>query len=412
MTVSSSLSADADPAALVMSDFAYGAELTSSSSELRRFVISPVIIKDIRRRDLGDIRVYDGNNSLMPTLVRKKDGDIAFSQQGLSIKPDRTRGKITGYILDRTSKHEPSLYSLQLKWKRGKTPNIGSLRVEHSADKKTWIMLSGLKTVTSFNFEGIRLIRNSIDINKQTERYIRLTVTNKNQQPPLASAIATSSNRTISDSWWIHAGKLQPLEGKPDSYQFSIREGIRPVSLKLLFPKINSILSGSLYSIDNIDGKPQRKRVAKNFLSYTVTLNNTVANSRPFDISQWQSPDWLIVADSAKNIQADNLPGVLLAYPQYEVIFANAGDEPYTAVWGNPAAGPPVSGNISERIKVSRASYDDIGIVKPGAIIDNAKLTEIMESRNSSWLELLAWLVAAAIAVLALRFGYRRFLSG
>lgn len=406
-----SLSVSAEPASLNMNDFAFGAELAPAGTALRRFPVTPVIIRDIQRRDLGDIRVYDGNNALMPTLVRNMDGQVTVSQQRLSTTPVRVAGKTTGYILDRSSKHAASVQSLLLRWKRNKAPNLLTIRVEHSADKKAWRTLVESATVSNFNFEGIWLIQNHIDINNYTERYIRLTFLDRNPSLSLASVTAYNTNRKISDYWWIHAGKLQAQDSPPNSFGFSIRPGIDPEMLKLIFPDINSIISGSLYTLESLNGELRRKLVTGNFVSCSVTLNNKVVNSRPVDISQWHSPDWLIVADAVKKIHADNLPGVLLAYPRYEVVFAAAGDEPYTAVWGNAAAGQPVSGDIAGRIESGEKIRENIAELRLVSILDNTKLTELMRSRQTSWLEVVLWLFAAVIAAAAVGFGYRRTVS-
>ncbi len=394
-----------------MSDFAYGAEITPADSELISFPLIPVIIKEVKRHDLGDIRVYDSNNELMPSIAREKDGRITTSQQRLSVKPVRSAGKITGYLVDRTSKHKPALKSLLLNWRRGKEPKILSLRVEHSADRKTWKTLGDSKTVVNFNFEGFQLNQNVIDINDHTERYIKLSFQARNLPPVLASVTAYTTNKPVSKYLWIHAGKLQASGNATDEFRFSLDTGIRPLSIKFLFPKINSILSGSLYTIDSHDAKTQRKLVEKNFIAYTVTLNNSVANSRAVDISQQPSSDWLIKTRDSKNIQPDNLPGVLAGYPQYEVVFANDGEAPYTAVWGNADVSAPPAGDLAARLAAVSKSGQQLAEARTGIVIDNQALTELMESRQFSWLALLVWLIAAAITAFVFKIGYQRYRS-
>jgi hypothetical protein len=401
----------ADTAAPNMNDFAYGAKITPADSALISFPLTPIIIKEIKRHDLGDIRVYDGNNKLMPSKAREKDGPITTSQQRLTVTSLWSAGKKTGYLVDRTSNHKPALKSLLLKWKRGKEPKILSLRVEHSADKKSWETLAENVTVVNFDFEGFRLNQNIVDINDYTGRYIKLSFPARNQPPVLASVTAYTTNKRISDYWWIHAGKLQASDNSTNEYHFSIEQGIRPAAIKFLFPKINSILSGSLFTIDTHNGKQQRKLVEKNFTAYTVTLNSSVANSRAIDISHQPAADWLIKAGESKNMEPDNLPGVLAGYPQYEVVFANDGEAPYTAVWGNADVAAPPAGDITERFKAVSETSRSLSEARTGVVIDNQALTEIMESRQFSWLAVLVWLAVAVITTYALRIVYQRYLS-
>ena len=404
----STLPAVAEPPELNLDDFSYGGDLTSAESEFRRFTLTPNMINDMQRRDLGDVRVFDGSNELMPALVRKKEGNIKTSRQTLAISPHRVSGVTKGYILDRSAKHKQSLKSLHLQWKRGHAPNVLSVRVEHSADKKTWKTLKDAETVNNFKFGGIAMNINVIDINNHTKRYIKLVFLNKKKAPALASVTAYNTNKKLLDNTWVSGGKLHPHEGMSNTYRFSVSKGISPNFIKLSFGKLNSMLSGSLYTLTNIDGKPKRKLVVKNFDAYVVTRNNKVIKSTPIDVSQWQSSDWLITTHSTANFSEDNLPSVTVAYPYYEVIFANDGDEPYTAVWGNSAAGKPMSGDIVKRIKASKLRWKDIVVVSPVNILNTAGLTKLMESRQTSWLMLL---IGLFVVIAASIFGYRRYQS-
>jgi len=396
----------AEPVLLKMNDFAYGTELTNSESKFRRFTIEPKIIKNIRRHDLGDVRIFDGNNELIPSLVRKKDGDNKLKRQTLSFSLFNNADNTTAYILDRTENHKRSLKSLSLQWREGTEPNMLIIRVEHSADKNVWKTLNDSAIINNFKYESIVLKQNIIDINEHTQRYIKITLLTKRQPPVLATVHAYTTNKKISDYSWIPAGKLQPQPGMSDAYRLKLDEGIRPELLKLNFPKFNSILNGTLNTVENVNGKLGYKPVFKHFNAYVVTLNNKVIKSRPINLSRWQSSDWLITTKVSKNIQSDELPSASLGYQQYEVIFANSGEEPYTLVWGNPTAGKPVTGNILEQIKAQQ----NIAEISSGHILSNAKLTKLMESRQTPWLMIAISLAVVIIA--AIVFGYRRYQVG
>ena len=404
------LPAVAESPLLKLDDFAYGADLTSAKSEFRRFDFLPIMIKEMQRRDLGDVRVFDGNNELMPCLVRKKVRNIKTSKQILNISPYKLSGVTKGYILDRAAKHKQSLKSLHLRWRPGKAPNVLSVRFEHSADRKTWKILKDSEIVSNFEFSGNVLKQNVVDINNYTKRYIRLTFLDNKQVPVLASVIAYNTNKKLSDYVWMPAGQLQPYKDIPNTFSVSASKGIPPDLLKLSFGKLNSMLSGSLYTLATVDGKPKRKLVTNNFDSYALSRNNKVIKSKPIDVGNWQSAEWLITTDSIVNFTEDDMPGVMVAYPQYEVVFANYGVEPYTAVWSNRSAGKPVAGDIVERIKNSKLSWNDIDVVTPGAILDQAELTVLTESRQTPWLMIIIVLFII-ISMTTAMFVYRRYRS-
>ncbi|MDH5711176.1 MAG: DUF3999 domain-containing protein [Gammaproteobacteria bacterium] len=393
---------------LSMSDFAYGAELDTSEAKFTRFTLIPDMVKNIKRQDLGDIRIFDSNNELIPALVRKKDGDNKLKREILNFSRIQSADDTTSYILDRTENHRRSLKSLSLQWQQNYAPNMLLIRVDHSADKLSWETLKDSEAINNFKFEGIVLKQNVITINDHTQRYIKITFQNRKQPSVLASVHAYTSDRKISDYTWIPAGKITPQPGKPDAYRFKLGDGIRPELFKLSFPALNTILNGSLNGLQAVDEKLKYTPVIKNFDAYVVTINNKVINSMPINISRWQYADWLIIARATKNIDEENLPGIDLAYPQYEIIFANNGEGPFTVVWGNPAAGKPVAGDLAKQIHTQK----DIAEIRPGTILGNRQLTELMESRQTPWLMLSISVAVIILLAIAFIFGYRRYQQG
>lgn len=389
-----------------LNDFAFGGDLTTAESEFRRFSLSASMVKNIQRRDLGDIRVFDNNNDLMPVLVRKKGGKVKTSQQTLAFSRHRGSATSSGYILDRSAKHKQSLKSLQLRWKPGRSPKVLTVRVEHSADKKTWQTLKNAEMVYNVEFKGKALKQNSIDINNYTQRYIKLSFLNKRRAPALVSAKAVTTSKKLPDHLWVPPSPLKVDKSITNAYRFSVSKGISPHLLKLSFAELNNILSGRLYAIEVAEGELKKKTLVNNFDAYAVSLNNKVVRPKPIDVSKWQSSEWMITSKALSAYSEEDLPGVMAAYPSYEVIFADDGKAPYTAVWGSNAAGAPMSGDLVERIKAGKLSLKDIAVVKPEFVLNNDRLTELMESRQTPWLTLLLGLFAVGIVA----FSYKRYL--
>lgn len=392
---------------LNLEDFAYGTELTSAETEFRRFILTTTMIQDIQRRDLGDLRVYDEDNELMPILIRKKDSFIKNRQQKLSFSPQANAGKTTSYILDRASS-KLWLNSLQLQWKPSTGLNVWTVRVEHSSDQHKWEILKDSQMVSDFKFGDKKLKQNVIDINNRTQRYIKLTFLDAKRLPVLKSVVAHTSTAQPSNMAWVSVGQLQSKAGMPGSYFFKVSKGVSPNLVSLGFKKLNTLLSGSLYTVTNIDGKLKQKISSNNFNAYKVTMNNKVVNSKPVDLSQWQASEWLITADAVSNLKEDDLPEVMVAYPQYEVIFAADGDEPYTVVWGNRTA-TPVANDIITRIRASGKKRKDVAMVAPGYVLDSAGLAELVASRSSPWWLYLFALILVVLAGAAVKFGYQRY---
>lgn len=399
--------AENDP--LSMDDFAYGAQLTTSDAEFRRISVNPTMMNNIYRRDFGDVGVYDEDNELMPTLVRKINENIETNIKPLKFSQLVVSGESKGYILDRSVDQKQWLRSLHLQWKHDATPSILLMRVEHGSGDGRWSTLEETVVINNYRYKDVFLKQNIIDLNEYADRYIKLTFLNKRSLAILKSVSAYTSNKKPVDYSWVSAGKLQLKAGTTDRYLFSVGEGVTPDLLRLDFDKLNTVVSGNLHAVAKAGTKLQRA-VSKPFDAYKVTLNNKVVSSKPVDISQWQVSDWMIAADASYNVDSKNLPKVMVAYPKYEIIFAADGAEPYTVVWGNRNAGSSDFNDITQRIQANKLSIDDIPMVAPGNILDTAGLTDLLESRRM--LSLLLWLgvtiVTLGIVIVLVKIAYQR----
>lgn len=390
----------AQPAESSMADFAYGVELTEADTDIRRFTLTPIILKGVERRDLGDVRVFDYYNDLMPMKVIQTDSHIETYRQAVNFKKYIKAGELQGYVIERPKDHKRWLKSLQLKWRQGAAPKVLVLRIEHSADRKNWKTLKQSEVVSNYRFGTALLKHNVIDINNYTDRFLRLVFEQKKHVVPILQSVDSYiTSEKLPDSKWITTGKLEPESDKPGRYVFSTGAGITPRWLSLHFDKLNTLLSGSLYYLSNEGEKLQWKLASKDFSSYKVTLNNKVVRSRPIRLDHLQASRWMIVVD-ADSEPAEALPDVMVAYPAYEVVYAAEGDEPYTLVWGQPQAGAPVSGEI--------APTDDIAVVHRGRFMDNAALAEVVESRRFMLMLTIGGLVLLVIAAAGFVIYYRR----
>lgn len=400
-TLSSQVFAQADE--LSMDDFAYGVELTAANSDVRQFSLTPIMMKDVERGDLGDVRVFDYYNNLMPMKVVETDSHIKTYRQALDFNNHVKAGEVRGFVLERPKDHKHWLKSLHLKWKKGAVPKVLLLRVEHSADRKNWKILKKAEVVSNYQFGGTLLKHNVIDINNYTDRFLRLVFAHtKHVAPLLQSVDSYITNTKPLDLKWITTGKLKPVLDKPGSYILSTGKAITPRLMNLHFNRLNTVLSGSLYGMTAEGEKSRWKLVSENYSSYKVTLNNKVMRSRPVKLDQLNASKWKIVTNAEVEFPEQALPDVMVAYPAYDVLFAAKGYEPYTLVWGNPHAGVPGHGEM--------ASDAEIAVVHRGRFMDNTVLTEVVESRQFMLIVTILGLALMAVVVVVGIFYYRRSL--
>lgn len=389
-----------------MDAFAHGSELTSADAKIRRIELQPVVIRGIQRRDHLDIRVYDANNRPMPAALLNPDATIKTGSEQLKVSALYNNGKISTYIIDRGTDSQLALDSMQFKWKTGKAPKILSFDIEQSADNKSWQPLLNDACVFNLDYKGIRLEHNYLEINRLTKRYLRITPAKEINLPPMSAATATLASKPHADYWWQPVARLEPDPANTGHYVFSLTSGVRPVQFKLSLP-LNSAITGALYNYEDTDTKSP-VLIAKDFTSYTMSINRNVINAKPVDSSHSSASRWKIATTGMVNIDTENLPGIMAAYPRYKLIFAADGEEPYTLVWGNPDANTEQRGDLAERLRESKLQLNAIPEVSTGLILDHAALAELVASRTSQWPVVISLLVLIVLGSAIYRGFIRR----
>ncbi len=324
---------------LSMSDFDHGAELTPRDTALRRLPLSPQMISQMKQRDLGDVRVFDYNNQLMPLSIRDLNENISELQQSLQVTPYKVSGRVQGFVLRRPETASRWLKSLQLFWKNQRAPSVLIFKIEHSADGKNWSALKSSAVVSNFRFDGESLNHNIIDVNANAKQHIRLLFAAKPRRSPVLTAVtATLASAEPVATTWITTGQLEPVENEARAYRFSTSEAITPRQIRLNIRQLNTRITGTLYAQLKRDGKTVWQPAIKNLRAYNVTLNNKIVRSRSLDLPDIHAHEWKLVLKKGSELDDSDLPDVMVSYPVLQLVFAAEGDEVYTVVWGSSQA--------------------------------------------------------------------------
>ncbi len=156
------------------------------------------------RDDLGDLRVVNGADEVVPHALARAPAEAAYGDwQPLPVFPlpaaaaggssasvdielgddgtvvavrggrpsDRTRAT---YLLDATSL-DRSLSELRLRWPEGQADFVARLRVEGSADLDTWRTLVNSATVAELTTDGQRISAAQIEVPDTDADYLRLS---------------------------------------------------------------------------------------------------------------------------------------------------------------------------------------------------------------------------------------------
>lgn len=427
-------------------DFAYGAPLSTAKSSLRKFYPGPEILKNLTRSDAGDIRIYDDNNRVVPAYVRQTESEEVQSDEILEYYPlyhtirDNTQVnsldivrneqneikqlissvkalpselKISGYLIDQSGNENNKarqLSTLLLGWQQDTHPELLQVRVEHCSDLDNWRLAHSSITISNLRFQGQILKQNTITFAKPTHRFIKLTFLHRDKALTLESV--TGSYRQVSSrgARWSSLGTLRKDPKEVNSYRFTVNRGLTPSRLRFVFPTTDSLMSGTLYSLNK-----QKKRWTRRYSSmsqYKVSFGdsdgNSATESSPIHFPRTNETEWKFVSDADNGINEDQLPQVEITYPSYEISFVAQGTEPYRATWGNFVARKQ-STNMQQLIKDAALQGKDIELVQIGKIEAIRGPDALTGETGVQWKSWLLWFVMLAGVLMVARLAYQLY---
>ncbi len=204
-------------------DFAHSATLSDAKTSLREIEIPKTLYEKMQRRDYGDLRVFSADGQIVPhqfsqsssRVDSKQETPLVFypfskeqaanpsniqvvinqkaGEQSLQINQHLTN-KSTNvneyqYIVEnqiKNKKRNTELCKLQLDWEQDKPSSIISFKLESSDQLQNWRILSNKLTVSKLNYSGSQLLHNQVQFSCTSQKYLRLTWLQPNQQTHLS----------------------------------------------------------------------------------------------------------------------------------------------------------------------------------------------------------------------------------
>ncbi|MBI5556675.1 MAG: DUF3999 domain-containing protein [Deltaproteobacteria bacterium] len=358
--------------------FAYGLHLETAGGEPFFEVELPLdVYQGVTRKDLGDIRVFNGAGQVVPHALRKPaaakssrkkdlvrnlpyfpitaaaggnagdltlhverngDGtiiDVRSADQGKAAGPAAT----VSYLIDCGPRQQP-VDGLVLSWVDTDTDFLGKITVEGSDDLLTWRRLT-TATIARLAFQGHRLQQNTINFPAQTQRYLRLTWPPDQEVIGLSGVTAlTESSYTVdapSRQWFTAQGV--PLADAAAHYLFDLK-GFMPVDRVRIRPGVQNFLaSGKLSSGDTSDSLKQQQWQS---LLYQLHVKGQTLNTPEMIVHLQSHRFWLL--DLAENDK--DLPNGAVALnmefgwlPDH-LVFLAQGAGPFQLAYGSAAMEP------------------------------------------------------------------------
>ncbi len=357
-------------------DYAYGLTIEASGSEaLYEVTLPAVVYEGVTRRDLGDVRVFNGAGEVVPHAWRPRRSEKAEAGarvpltlfplkaasgadlEGLSINVTRgANGKLgsvsvsvdgnsgsgkagletMAYLID-LSAQERALRAVELEWKPAEGFS-GKLRVDASDDLASWRSLVSAAPLMNLEVSGQRLQQKRVELPHQRAKYLRLAWVREERvaAPEITSASGELAEKFVEATreW----RKFSATKGeKENDYVFDLKGQIPIDRLRLDLPQANTIAQIEVLTRDK-DDRPWRS-VAR---GVAYRLNQ--------DGGEVQSPDiplvltgerWLMVrVDRRGGGIGGGMPVLNAGWVPHQLVFAARGGPPFTLAYGNAANAP------------------------------------------------------------------------
>lgn len=356
-------------------DFAYGLKIDASGSEaLYDVTLPPAVYQGVTRRDLGDVRVFNGAGEVVPHAWRPRRTEKAdagatvaltlfplkaaagASVDALAISVRRGAGgavsvdvrsggahapaqQTVAYLID-MSNQDRALRAIELDWKAADGFS-GKLRVDASDDLSNWRTLVSGAPLLSLEVGGQRLQQRRVEVPQQKAKYLRLAWVRERSDdgakivlPEITAASGELAEKFIEATreWAkFNAGKGE----KPGEYLFDLKGQFPIDRLRLELPEPNTIAQAEVLVRDKAE-QPWRS-VARTML---YRLRQPAGEIASPDITVGTSSErwWMIRIDQRGGGIGGGLPVLNAGWVPHQLVFAARGAAPFTLAYGNRGA--------------------------------------------------------------------------
>lgn len=415
-------------------DFAYMTTLSEAKTSLRKIELPLTIYEKMQRKDYGDLRIFSAEGQIVPhqfsqleerpnskqetplifypfskkqaanpsniqVIIKQKKGEQNLSinqQMGNNTAPKENEYQ---YIIENPKKN-PALCKLKLDWTQSKPSSIITLKLESSDKLQNWKTLSHKLTVSKLNYSGSQLIHNEISFTCTSQKYLRLTWLQANQQVHLNQIKGIFSQKGELQTQWQNLGKPHYYEEGNWLFESNLIAAIS--SIEFIAPNDGLLYKGTLYSRNN---EKETWRYRKAISQYRLNIGETTIQSSPLTFAPTSDRYWKMETTSEGRLSDNQLPEIRAGWVPKQLHFLAQGKGPFQLAFGNPTIKPAQNNDLNSLIQSLKQSAATIDKVTFGEIINNNK-SFVTESKTP-WKIILLWLVlilgTALMAFMAFR---------
>jgi len=377
-------------------DFAYGMPLeVDGDGALYSLPLPEAVYRGTTRKDLGDVRIFNGYGEVVPHLLQRGDTrqeakhepralnffplyrDQPWEQEVKHIRiaddgkgtiidierqpPTQTGkpGPVAHYLVD-ASGVDATIEKLLLDWDEVAEGFLVTVAVEYSNDLVHWHHLVSAATLADLSYEGYRLGQHEITLPRQQARYYRIgwPLGEKGLKLKGLRAEVLRAGDEPPRQWLT----LSPLttEAKPGEYEFHL-PGNYPVDrIKVVLPQTNTVVRARLFSRDGAKAPWQQRHQG---LLYSLQREGHTLNNDPVALRGVSDADWRLVVEQGGGGLGAGVPQLQMGWVPHRLVFVARGEMPFTLAFGAASVAPP-NGDIAELVRRLEQRPGDKGYIK------------------------------------------------
>ena len=408
----------------VPDQFAQGYRLeTDGKFAIYQLPLPEDVYRSVTRRDLGDIRVFNTADELVPHAVRRTEQQrteetvkrsvpffpLSTDQENISdimkITTD-ANGRITnivlhgggeitesreiGYYLIDLSAIKQGIDELQFELTGNENNYVKSALLQRSSDLTNWYHVDTDATLANMQYGEHHLVKEKIRLPGDKYKYLRFRWRGKGDDIRIKSidAILTRVAYQQERQW-------SQVEGKVNENDKAVIEfdttGFYPVDrVELEFPEDNTLIEAVLRSRnDENDGWQHRY----SGLFYKLMDGDTYLKSGPVDIRNTTDRYWQLTVSTDGGMGTDT-PVLHYSWVPDQLYFLARGRGPFTLAFGNAGIEPPRR-PVGTLLNVLNEDYSD-SILGTAAISTSVSLKgeqALAPELEIPWQRILLWTV-------------------
>jgi len=377
-------------------DFAYGMTLeVDGDGALYSLPLPETVYRDTTRKDLGDIRIFNGYGEVVPHLLQpgKSAGEskrqslalnyfplyrerpwgqevkhIRIADDGKGTIIDIDRSDIAGeqpprvvdhYLID-ASGVEQTVRKLTLAWDRVSEGFLVSVRVEYSNDLVHWQHLISAATLADLNYQGYRLHQQEITLPRQAARYYRISWPLGEKGLRLKGVVAEVEQ--VKDAPARQWQMLSPSssDAATGHYDFVLPGNFPVDRIKVQLPQVNTVVNVKLLSRDSKDAP---WKLNYQGLLYSLQREGHTLKSDPVSLSSTSDSDWRLEVQQGGGGLGSGVPRLEMGWIPQRLVFVARGEMPFTLAFGS-ATVKPLAGDIGALIQRLEQRPGELGYIK------------------------------------------------